>query len=243
MPYLRLALEQLLRQFIKGIVGESRISYHQQVLQQIIDVHFCHHIVLGQNPLAIIELRKFLLYLHILHPIHITIVRHIKITFLYMQGAVSKHIELSTESEVLTVGRNKLQMIAEIALYINRILYIIMVEGNGCPTDRRRERILQEAHIIIINIDIGKYILQDCVDDFTRLNHLTDTITLLTLDNIFLALWILAVDMLRNRLIDLHRQGQLIIIRRFLHLVQQILTLAEELALQLFLGQIVERQG
>ena len=242
-PYLRLTLEQLLRQFIKGIVGESRISYHQQVLQQIIDVHFCHHIVLGQNPLAIIELRKFLLYLHILHPIHITIVRHIKITFLYMQGAVSKHIELSTESEVLTVGRNKLQMIAEIALYINRILYIIMVERNGCPTDRRRERILQEAHIIIINIDIGKYILQDCVDDFTRLNHLTDTIALLTLDNIFLALWILAVDMLRNRLVDLHRQGQLIIIRRFLHLVQQILTLAEELALQLFLGQIVERQG
>ena len=34
-----------------------------------------------------------------------------------MQGAVSKHIELSTESEVLTVGRNKLQMIAEPIVY------------------------------------------------------------------------------------------------------------------------------
>ena len=242
-PYLRLALEQLLRRFIKGIVGESRISYHQQVLQQIIDVHFCHHIILGQNPLAIIQLRKFLLYLHILHPVHITIVRHIKVTFLYMQGAVGKHIEFSTESKILTVGWNKLQMIAEIALYINRILYIIMVEGNGCSADRRRERILQEAHIIIVDIDIGKYILENGIDDFTRLNHLSDTIALLTLDNIFLALWILAVDVLGNRLVDLHRQGQLIIIRRFLYLVQQILALAEKLTLQLFLSQIVERKG
>ena len=118
-----------------------------------------------------------------------------------------------------------------------------MVEGNGCSADRRRERILQEAHIIIVDIDIGKYILENGIDDFTRLNHLSDTIALLTLDNIFLALWILAVDVLGNRLVDLHRQGQLIIIRRFLYLVQQILALAEKLTLQLFLSQIVERKG
>ena len=49
--------------------------------------------------------------------------------------------------------------------------------------------------------------------------------------------------MLGDGLIDLHRQGELVIVWRFLHLVQQILSLAEELALHLLLGDVVEGEG
>ena len=135
-PYLRLTLEEHLRQRIEGIVGESRIAHHQQVLQQLIHVHLCYHIVLGEYPLAIVELGIFLLYLHILHPVHVGIVRHIEITFLHVQTAVGKHIELATEAEVLTVGWDKLQVIAQVALHIHRVFYIIMVEADGSFADR-----------------------------------------------------------------------------------------------------------
>ena len=49
--------------------------------------------------------------------------------------------------------------------------------------------------------------------------------------------------MLRNGLVDAYRQGELAVVRRSLHLVEQILSLAEELALQLFLAQVVEGEG
>ena len=135
-PYLRLTLEEHLRQRVEGIVGETRVTYHQQILQQLVHVHLCYHIVLGEYPLAIVELGIFLLYLHILHPVYVRIVRHIEITFLHVQTAVGKHIKLATETEVLAVGRDKLKVIAQITLHIHRVFYIIMIEADGSLADR-----------------------------------------------------------------------------------------------------------
>ena len=69
MPYLRLALEEHLRQRVEGVIGDSGVAHHQQILQQLVHVHLCYHIILGEHPLAIVELGVFLLYLHILHPV------------------------------------------------------------------------------------------------------------------------------------------------------------------------------
>ena len=63
-----------------------------------------------------------------------------------LRQALHKIMTLATETEVLRVGRNKLQMIAEVALHIDRVLYIIMIKGNSRSADRRREGILQQAH-------------------------------------------------------------------------------------------------
>ena len=99
-------------------------------------MHLSHHIVLGEHPLAIVQAGVLLLYLHVLDPVHIRIVRHVEITFLHMEGAVGKHVEFATEAEVLGVGRDKLQVIAQVAVHIHRILHIIMVEGDGGSADR-----------------------------------------------------------------------------------------------------------
>ena len=80
-------------------------------------------------------------------------------------------------------------------------------------------------------------------EDFSGLDHLSDTIALLTLDDILFALRVLAVNVLRNGLIDTYRQGELAVVRRKLHLVEEILSLAEELSLHLFLGDIIECEG
>ena len=169
--------------------------------------------------------------------------RHIEITFLDVQGTVGKHIKLASESEVLTVGWDELQMIAEVAVHIHRIFYIIMIEADGCSAERRWERILEQSHVVIVDIHIGKDILDGCIQDFSGLDHLSDTIALLTLDDILFALRVLAIYVLRNGLIDAYRQGELAVIRRKLYLVEEILSLAEELALHLFLGDIIECKG
>ena len=69
MPYLCLALEEHLRQRVEGVIGDSGVAHHKQVLQQLVHVHLCYHIILGEHPLAIVELGIFLLNLHVLHPV------------------------------------------------------------------------------------------------------------------------------------------------------------------------------
>ena len=160
-----------------------------------------------------------------------------------MERTVSHHIQFAPESEILCIGGDKLQMIAKVAVHIDRILYIIMVEGDTCSADGRREGVLQEPHIIIVDIHIGEHLLQGGVKNLASLYHLSDTVALLSLDDIFLALGILAVNVLRHGLIDTDGKSQFVIIRRCLHLVEEILALLEELALQLFRLQVVERQG
>ena len=243
MPHFSLALEKYLGQFVEGIVGKSGVAHHEQVLQHLVGMYFRHHIILGKHPFTIVQTCEFLLYLHILHPVHVAVVRHIEIAFLDMQRTVGCHIQFATETEVLRVGRNKLQMIAEVALHIDRVLYIIMIKGNSRSADRRREGILQQAHIVIIDIHIGKHVFHRGTQNLTRLYHLTNTISLLSLDDIFLALGIFAIDMLRYRLVDTHRESEFTIIGRFLHLVEQILSFTEKLAFKLFFRKIVQGKG
>ena len=239
-PYLGLTLEEYLRQFIEGIVGKSGIPHHEQVLQHTVHMQFGYHIVFREHPFAVVEPGVFLLYLHILHIVHIGIVRHVEIAFLHVQRTVCENVQLSTETEVLRIGRYKLEMIAEVSLYIHRVFYIIMVEGDARSADRRRERILQQAHVVVVDIHIGEGILEGSVEYLAGLDYLSDTIALLALDDVFLCLRILAIDVLRNRLVDAHRKGKLAVIGRGLHLVQKILSLAEELAFQLLFLQVVE---
>ena len=105
-------------------------------------MQFGYHIVFREHPFAVVEPGVFLLYLHILHIVHIGIVRHVEIAFLHVQRTVCENVQLSTETEVLRIGRYKLEMIAEVSLYIHRVFYIIMIEGYARSADRRRERIL-----------------------------------------------------------------------------------------------------
>ena len=92
MPHLRFTLEEHLRQFVEGVVGEASVSHHKQVLQQFVGMYLCHHIVLSKHPFTIFQTCKLLLYLHILHPVYVTVVRHIEVAFLYMKGAVGGDI-------------------------------------------------------------------------------------------------------------------------------------------------------
>ena len=92
MPYLGLTLEEYLRQFIEGIVGKSGVPHHEQVLQHTVHMQFGYHIVFREHPFSVVEPGVFLLYLHILHIVHVGIVRHVEIAFLHVQRTVCENV-------------------------------------------------------------------------------------------------------------------------------------------------------
>ena len=108
-----------------------------------------------------------------------------------------------------------------------------MVEGDGRAPYGRHELVLQQADIVIIEVYVGEYLLEHGVEHLTRLYHLADARALLPLDDVFLGARLLAVYMLGHRLVHREGQGQLVVPGRKLHLVQHVVTLAEELVVQL----------
>ena len=159
-------------------------------------MQFGYHIVFREHPLAVVELGVLLFNLHVSNPVYIAVVRHVEVTFLYVQAAVGKHIELASESEVLAVGWDKLQMVAQVSFHIHRIFDVVMVEADGCSADRRWEGILQQAHVIIVDVHIGEHLFQGGVENLSGLDYLSDSIALLTLDDVLFGLRIFAVNML-----------------------------------------------
>ena len=157
--------------------------------------------------------------LHIFYEVYITTSRNSHRTFLYMQGRISKYIKVSSKSKVLLIIGNKVDMITQISININSILYIISIERNGCFTYWTCKRILKKTHIIVINIHIGKNILQKCIDNLTCLNHFIDTFGLLSHYNFTLSLWIFSVNMLSYRFIYRQRKNEFVVIWTCFYLI------------------------
>ena len=103
-----------------------------------------------------------------------------------MQRRVGKDIKFATEAEVLLIVRQELQMIAQVAVYIYRVLNIITIEGDCILSDRTHERILQQSHIVVVDIHICKHILERNVKDVARLDKLVYTRRALSFDDTLL---------------------------------------------------------
>ena len=74
-------------------------------------------------------------------------------------------------------------MITQVAVYIYRVLNIIAIEGDGILSDRTHKRILQQSHIVVVDIYISKHILECNVKDVTRLDKLVNTRRALSFDD------------------------------------------------------------
>ena len=67
-----------------------------------------------------------------------------------------------------------MQMDTTIALNLKRVLYIEAVEGDGILANRRGERILQKADLVIIEIDIREHILHYHIQHVACLEQVVD---------------------------------------------------------------------
>ena len=57
----------------------------------------------------------------------------------------------------------------------DRVFNVITIEGDGSATDGRCERMLQEAHLIIVDVDVSEDVLRNDVQDVTSLKEIVNT--------------------------------------------------------------------
>ena len=160
-----------------------------------------------------------------------------------MERGVRQHIKLATETEVLLVIWHKLEVVAQVALHIDGILDVEPVERHGILADRTGKGILQQAHLIVVYVDIGKDVLQGRVQDVARLDEVVDARGVLSFHYLFLAMGVLAIDMLGDGLVDTNGQDELIVEWAHLDLVEQPLALLELGVLKVDGLQVVHGQS
>ena len=85
MLYLGLALEQLVRQIVEGIVVVARCLGDEQVAYHLVDVYLGGEVVDRQCPFAVGQFCIFLRNLHVSHEVYVSTLRQSERAFLYMQ--------------------------------------------------------------------------------------------------------------------------------------------------------------
>ena len=125
---LRLALEEPFGNRIEGIVRHAGCPYDYCPLQKVCQFQLGYHIVGRQCPVAIAQLGELLLELHGIHEIHASVGRQLHITLFHVQRTVVQHIQFTTETEVLLIGRHELKTDALVLVYINGIINIEVIE-------------------------------------------------------------------------------------------------------------------
>ena len=243
MPRVGTALEYLVGQFVKSIVTQPRRAYAYHLGCLGYDAQLCHHVIGRQRPVSIGQTGIFLYYLDVVDEVDVTLLGDSHVTLLDMQCRVGEDIQVAPEAEVLLVVGDELQVIAQVAVHIHCVLYIIAVEGDGCLTDRRGEGVLQQTDVVVIEVYVGKHVFEHSIKYFARLQYVVDAITTLALDDGLCRLGVFAIHMLRHRLVDRDGQDALVVIGTGLHKVHQPRRAFEEPLLQVAVADVVETEG
>ena len=83
------------------------------------------------------------------------------------------------------------------------------IEAHGSAADGAGEGVLQQPHVVLIDVNILKDLLQCCVDHLTRGQQLVDAGVLLAMYDVLLRVWVFAENMLCYGLADRERHDYL----------------------------------
>ena len=194
--------EEFLRDGVEGILVHAGSTCTREATHKAEQLEFCGHIVLGEHPLAIRQLVILLQNTDIIDEIDIRLLGDGHLTTTHMERGVLQDIQVATETHVVLVVRQEMQVETRVAINLDGVLDIITVETDALFGDGGYERILQQTDMVLIEVDIGEDILQNGVDDIARLEQVVDTLRGLTGDDGLLGVGITAVDLLRHRLVD-----------------------------------------
>ena len=137
----------------------------------------------------------------------------------------------------------ELQVDAGVALYFQRVFNVVAIEVDALVADGRYERILQQPDMVLVEVYVGKDILDNGIDDVARLKQVVDALRSLSHDDGLLRTGVAAIDLLRDGLIHADGQNHLTRSGADLHLLHQPGVALERPRLQLLWLQVVEREG
>ena len=235
------SLEQFLGQFIKRIIAQSRRADNNRLLQEFGQRHFHNHIVNRQSPFSVGQTGVHLLHLQIIHEVDVAPLGIVRL-HCFMKRAVFQNIQSPRNpSPAWLLGKIPDDSTGR-AVHVDRIHNVIAVKRYGIFADRARERILQQAHLVIIDIHVGEDILQCDVQNVARLYQLVDTCGVLTCNNIPFRFGILLRKMCCVTVSSTEIGRISLLLWTNLHLVQQPFLLADKTTVQLVRRDVIHRQ-
>ena len=214
-----LAAEEVVRQLVEGIVGKARGTYDDGLLHEVNQLQLGYHVINGKHPRRVGQLRELLLYAERLYPVDAALLRNGELTALNLVRGVGQYVDVATEAEVQLVVGHIVQVNALVTLHIDGVLNIVAVEVDGGLADGRRHGVLQNAYLVVVDVDVGKEILGHHADNVARLEQVAHACRLLSLDDGPLSVRVAAVNLLRHRLIDRKWQYEFVVVGAHLHLV------------------------
>ena len=123
-------------------------------------------------------------------------------------------------------------MYATVAAHAQRVLYVETVEPDGVFSDGRCKGVLQQAYLVVVNVDVGEEVFQRACQDVARLEELLYALRAFAFHDVFLCLGALAVYPPGHRLAHRDRQYQLVGHQARLNLVECARYLAKQAMLK-----------
>ena len=185
---------------------------------------------------------ELLYHSQVLYKVHVALFGDGEFAAFHLIAGIGKDEYVASESEVLLVVGQKVQMNTLVLFHIHGVLDIEAIEANGILSDGRGEGILQQSHLVVVDIHIGKHILEDGGEYISCLKQVVDTRRVLPFDNALLAVRVLAVYLLRQCFVHRDGQYQFFVVLAHLHLVFHPRHLLQLGCFQLFGGDVVEGQ-
>ena len=188
-----------LRELIVAVFGGP---LHFQALDAFHKVQFHGHVVIGQHPVSVGQLFELLHDVEVFHEVDTRLLGQVHGTFLHGIGGVLHHVEVPRETEVLWVLGNEGEVHALLPIHHERVHQVVFVEADGSAADGADEAALQQADVVVIDVDVGKYVRKDGPQHVSGVEELFDTGGVHTFDDGLFAFGAFTENGLAGRLLD-----------------------------------------
>ena len=226
---------------VETVLGVLGGALHLQPLYAFHEAQFDGHVVVGEHPVAVSQLLELLHDVEVLHEVDAGLLGEVHHRLLHGVGGVFHHVEVSGEAEVLRVLRHEGEVHALAAVHHERVHEVELVEADGPASDGADEASLQQAYVVIVDVDVGEDVGQYRAQHIAGVEELFDAGGVDAFDDGLLALGVFAVDGLAAGLLDGDGQYGLAGLGRCLHLVFEEGEFLVDAFLHLLGSDVVER--
>ena len=203
-----------------------------------------NHLVVGDHTFARRQGLEVLHDVHVLDEVDVAARGYAEMGTLELPRGVGQHIERARETEVLGVVGREIDLIAHLLIDQQGVGEVVAVEVDGLlGADGADEGELQEAHVFLIDIDIGEAVGQHGGDDVARVDEVGDALVALAEDDGLLGLGVATIDLLTHLLLYGQGEDEFARLGADLDVILQEGEVLEVVVLKDLLGELVEGEG
>ena len=203
-----------------------------------------YHLVVGHHALARGQGLEVLDDVHVLDEVDVAARGDAEVGTMNLPRRVGQNVECSGEAEVLGIVGREVYLVALVLIDHERVGQVVAVETDGLlGGDGADEGVLQEADVLLVDIDVGEAVGKHAVDDVARIDEVVDALVALTEDDGLLGLGVAAVDLLADLLLDGQRQDEFARLGAHLDVLLQEGEVLEVVVLKDLVGKLVEGKG